>query len=96
MLDDWEKMCMGYGLSMFESLEGARITYLKAKSRRRSIQLEAFVAEKGDAIAELDLMEEDGVSSRPHSQGRGHFTFHEFEGTDLYTRIIRKTLISEG
>ena len=95
-LDEWEYMCRGYGLSMFGSVEVAKGTYLDAKSRRRSNLLKGFVEEKGDAIAQLELMEEDGIRSQPHDQGRGHFTFHEYLGTNLYNRIISKIQIEEA
>lgn len=95
MLDEFETMCKGYGLSMFGSREAAKQTYLKATSRKRPNLLRSFVEEKGDAIAELQLREEDGISSQPNDHGSGHFTFHEYKGTNLYNRIISKTPIFE-
>jgi hypothetical protein len=95
MLDDWDKMCMGYGLSMFGSFEVAKTRYLKQLGRLKESLFQDFVEEKGSAVAQLGLSKDDGIASYPHDQGKGHFTFHEYEGANLYLRIINITPILE-
>lgn len=48
----------------------------------------AFVDEKGDSIAELEMTENEGIFGDVND-GNGHFTFHEFEETDLAKNILK-------
>jgi hypothetical protein len=91
-----DKSCIGFRLSIFGSFEDAKNTYLYIKSKSRPKMWEYFVSEKGDTVAELGLLAEDGVVSPPSNQGNGHYTFHEYKDVDLYARIISKTHIAEG
>jgi hypothetical protein len=86
MLDDSDKMCTGYGLSMFDSLSNSLLKYQKEYSRRNVHQQEHFKQDKGSYIALLHLTENDGVADAPNSYG--HFTFHEYLNTCFETRHI--------
>lgn len=79
MFDTDDENCMGYGLSMFHSLESAKVKFSKLPSRLQK--------DKGDSVAELSLQCQDGLAGKPNLQG--HFTFHEFEITDLKQRIVQ-------
>lgn len=86
MLDDSDKMCMGYGLSMFNSFQNALDRYKKLYKKKRSISHEDFLSEKGDSIAELSLNNNDGVYGDLNNNN-GHFTFHEYEDCNLDSKI---------
>jgi len=85
MLDISDKMCMGYGLSMFDSQKGACEKYLQLWNGKRAHQRVQMGADLGKSVAQLDLQCSDGVSGS--AEKYGHFTFHEYQGVELSTRI---------
>lgn len=91
MLDDSDKMCMGYGLSFFNTCEDAIKKYKTIYNKQRPKQKKTFLEEKGDTIAHINLEVSDGTSSEPNNEG--HFTFHEYVDTNLSTKIVNLTAI---
>jgi hypothetical protein len=87
MLDEADLMCKGFGLSLFDTFDHANARYLALYKRKRGISHDDFVAEKGDAIAELVLTGEEGLFG-DKNEANGHFTFHEFETTDLTKNVL--------
>ncbi|WPU98208.1 hypothetical protein SNE26_19480 [Mucilaginibacter sp. cycad4] len=86
LLDDSDKLCMGYGLSFFDTPENAlnRYRLLYNKQKRDSLK-EIFKNDKGTQIAIIKI-ENDGLGDEPNSTN-GHFTFHEYTGIDLANKI---------
>jgi hypothetical protein len=87
MLDDSELMCKGFGLSFFDTYVHAFARYEALYKRKRGVSHEAFIFEKGDSIAELGMMENDCIFGDLNEEN-GHFTFHEFEETDLAKNVL--------
>lgn len=87
ILDDSDKLCIGYGLSLFDTLENANSKYKKEYTKRREHQRESFVINIGNCIATLGLENTDGIANQPVKENHGHFTFHEYENTDLRSKI---------
>ncbi len=87
MLDDSDKMCMGYGLSMFDTFENALAKYKKIFRKLRSHQKIQFKEDKGNYIALLDVTKNIGVADKPNEKNYGHFTFHEYEEIDLQEKV---------
>jgi hypothetical protein len=85
MFDTEDENCMGYGLSMFNALDSAKLKFLKLKKQLQK--------DKGDSVAALKLENQDGLAGASNQQG--HFTFHEYEATDLTTRITNVYSIVE-
>lgn len=85
ILDDNDLMCMGYGLSMFDTKENALSRYKWVYEKLREHQQFQFVDDKGDSIALVELIKEDGLADDPNKYG--HFTFHEFDAVDLSKRV---------
>ena len=46
-----------------------------------------FARTVGDYLAEIHLKQVDGVGSIPDSSNYRHFTFHEYQNTDLSKRV---------
>ncbi len=88
MLDDTDKMCMGYGLSMFNSWNNSIKKYQKEFKKRRQHQREQFIQDKGSYIAFLKLTKNDGIADEPNEGNFGHFTFHEYSPTRLELKVI--------
>lgn len=88
MLDDSDKMCMAYGLSMFDTLVNSLSRYKKEYNRRRPHQREQFKQDKGSFIALVKLTKSDGVANIPNVNNYGHFTFHEYSETSLVTKVL--------
>lgn len=88
MLDDTDRMCLGYGLSMFDSLKNSRAKYEKEYKNRRQHQRKHFIQDKGNYIAMLTLNKNDGLADTPNEENFGHFTFHEYS----YTKLEKKEL----
>ncbi|HYV90386.1 MAG TPA: hypothetical protein VE978_01325 [Chitinophagales bacterium] len=83
ILDDSDKSCMSYGLSLFNSPANALYRYKKLiKNMRGKFQREKFKQEKGNTIASVAIQNDEGVAG-DMSQETGHFTFHEYEGTNF-------------
>lgn len=92
MLDDTDLMCKGYGLSLFNTFENGLSRFETLYKRKRGISHDDFVNEKGNAIALLEMIENEGVYGDLNA-GNGHFTLHEYEGTDLSLKIVNITEI---
>jgi len=88
MLDDTDKMCTGYGLSMFDSLINSINKYQKEYKIRRQHQREQFIQDKGSYIALLNLSKNDGIADKPNKDNFGHFTFHEYYHTRLENKVL--------
>ncbi len=87
LLDDADLMCMGYGLSLFDSLENAYSQYKRAYVRTRENAKSIFVNDKGSFIATLQLNYADGVGNEAHKNNHGHFTFYEYENVNLREKV---------
>lgn len=87
MLDDTDLMCKGFGLSFFDSFAHAFNRYEALYKRKRGLSHKAFILEKGDSIAELEMTENEGIFGDINVEN-GHFTFHEFDETDLSKNIL--------
>jgi hypothetical protein len=87
MLDDSDKMCMVYGLSMFNSLINSLSKYQKEYKQRRQHQREQFIQDKGSYISLLKLTKNDGIADEPSENNYGHFTFHEYSHTSLEDKV---------
>jgi hypothetical protein len=85
MLDETDNMCKGFGLSLFDSIENAYKKYKELYCKKREHQREDFINEKGRYIATLKLLCSDGVAGSFSKSG--HFTFHEYESTNLKNRM---------
>jgi hypothetical protein len=92
MLDDFDLMCKGHGLSLFDTLEHGIARYKKLYKNKRGVSHQTFIEEKGDAVATLKLDAEDGVAGDLNLEN-GHFTFHEYEETDLSNQIVHITTL---
>jgi hypothetical protein len=88
LIDDSDLMCMGYGLSMFDSLENAVSKYRDLHRNKRANQKRIFVEDKGTMVANLQVTEEDGIANTPHKTNYGHFTFYEYEDKNLSGKIV--------
>lgn len=92
MLDNTDLLCKGYGLSLFDTFENGLSRFKNLYNRKRGISHDDFVNEKGNAIATLEMIKNDGVYGDLNTVN-GHFTFHEYEGTDLSSKIVNITEI---
>ena len=88
MLDDSDKMCMAYGLSMFNTLINSLTKYQKEYNKRRFHQREHFKQDIGSCIALLKLTKNDGIADDPNENNYGHFTFHEYSDINLETKDL--------
>jgi hypothetical protein len=87
MLDDSDLMCKGLGLSFFDTHAHAIARYEALYKRKRGLSHEAFILEKGDGIAELEMTKNEGIFGDRNNEN-GHFTFHEFEEIDLAKKVL--------
>lgn len=87
ILDDTDKMCMGYGLSIFDSFENAFEKYKKQYTNRRSHLRLGFILDFGECIATLQVTYSDGIAAEPSKTNFGHFTFHEYENVNLRDKV---------
>lgn len=87
MLDDSDKMCMGYGLSMFDTLKNSINKYQKEYKKRRPHQREQFIQDKGSFIALVRLGINDGLADEPNPDNFGHFTFYEYYQAELINKV---------
>ena len=88
MLDKNDSLCMGFGLSLFDSDLNGRKRYQKVFLSKRGLDRDSRIKEMGDSIAELNIKKSDGISGHQNFE-TGHFTFHEFKGVSLPERIVR-------
>lgn len=91
MLDETDKMCKGFGLSFFDTDVNARSRFIALYNKKRNITHEDFVADYGDAVAEVNIKGQ-GICG-DFNLTNGHFTFHEFESVELSEKIIVITKI---
>ncbi|WP_184549072.1 hypothetical protein [Mucilaginibacter sp. FT3.2] len=87
LLNDSDKLCMGYGLSFFDSPQNAlnRYSTLFEKQKRAHLK-EIFKTDKGTQIAVIKIEHEDGLANEPNATN-GHFTFHEYELVEFKEKI---------
>ncbi|MGL4597124.1 MAG: hypothetical protein ACRCYO_06340 [Bacteroidia bacterium] len=93
-LDDSDKMCSGFGLSLYTDEAKAKKHYkavLAVKPPKLQVK---FRKDKGDCIAHLRLHKADGVAGDFNAE-TSHFDFHESIDTDLNVRIIKRINIFE-
>ncbi len=89
VLDESDKMCSGYGLSLYKNETEAKARY-KAVLANKPPKLQVkFRRDKGDYIAHLQLHETDGLAG-DFNEETSHFDFHEYENADLSKRIIKR------
>ena len=93
MLDDTDKMCMGYGLSVFNLLSNAIGKYESIYRKKRRHLKAMFIEDVGEAVAEIKIKRENGIGNEPNLNNFGHFTFHEYENKDIANSIVCKTEI---
>jgi len=93
MLDDTDKMCMGYGLSVFNTQLNALSKYESLYKKKRKHLKKIFIEDIGNAVAKIKIEREDGIGNKPNLNNFGHFTFHEYENKDLANSIVCKTEI---
>ena len=87
MLDDSDKMCVAFGLSMFDTLLNSKLKYQKEYNKRRPHLRDQFKQDKGGYIALVNLTQDDGVADQPNENNYGHFTFHEYSETSLVDKV---------
>lgn len=88
ILDDSDKLCASYGLSMFLTLKHAAKRYQSRIRHTRACHRQKQIEEYGKEIALLNLEINDGVAGDLNSDS-GHFTFHQYENVDLKNKITR-------
>ena len=76
--------CKGYGLSFFDTANGAIDRYLELITSKPNL-----IDTLGNNLGEIYLTPQDGVCSEPETNNNGHFTFHEYKNTDLARKIIK-------
>lgn len=87
VLDDTDLLCKGFGLSLFNTFEQSEKRYQALYKRKSVVSHEEFIAEKGNAIAELMIHQIDGKFGDLNERN-GHFTFHEYETTNLTNNVL--------
>lgn len=86
ILDNSDLLCMGFGLSLFDTNANAFSLYSNRYNKSRNkIAKENFILEKGTCIAQVKIEKSDGIADEPSSTG--HFTFHEYLDCDLKKNI---------
>jgi hypothetical protein len=85
-------MCKGYGLSLFDNFENGLSRFENLYQKKRGVSHKDFISEKGNSIAMLEMDGNEGVYGDLNT-GNGHFTLHEYEGTDLSSKIVNITEI---
>jgi len=68
--------CLGYALSLFDTLDNARRRFQQISQFNRN-----FYKVVGTHIARAQIEAADGVASRP--DGHGHISLHEAENANL-------------
>ena len=81
--DDNDMNCKGYGLSMFATEIGAYERYKKQIHKKPKLK-----ETLGSLIAKIKILPIQGIGSEPENNNYTHFTFHEYEGTDLTKNIV--------
>jgi hypothetical protein len=80
---DLTSKCAGYGLSLFQSAQGAR-EFFRGWMEKTNGKYAKLV---GDHLAATSLETDDGVGSSPALVNHSHFTFHEYEDVDLAKKV---------
>jgi hypothetical protein len=86
--------CKSWGLSMFETLDGAKARYLNLYNRKRVHQQSDFKRVYGTHIAGLILSAALGRAGDREDEFT-HFTFHEHTGVELNNHITSISPIFE-
>lgn len=86
ILDNSDLVCKGYGLSFFNSYNNAKEKYKRLYTNKRVKFRDSFMEDYGDSIAKIQLLKKLGISGDLNKE-TGHFTFHEYEETNLINRI---------
>ena len=76
--------CKGYGLSLFDTSEGAIDRYQELIASKPNL-----IETLGNSLGEINLSFEDGIGSEPETNNNGHFTFHEYQKADLAKKIFQ-------
>lgn len=87
VLEDSDLMCIGYGLSFFDSLIKAYEKYLNLYNKKREHLKVIFISDYGNSIAKININKSDGLKGN-HNTETGHFTFHIYDHCDLTSQII--------
>ncbi len=82
---DMEMKCKGFGLSLYQNKNGALANYNRWLAKTNG----KFARIVGSQIATIQIMAHDGVCSEIEN-GDTHFTFFEFETTNLVEKIEGK------
>lgn len=83
VLDDNDKDCKGYALSLFKDFSSSKGLYIKAYLRMdRLSKREKFKIKKGTHSAKVIITKADGVSDSP-DKITGHFNFFEYKECNL-------------
>ena len=93
MFDETDKMCMGYGLSLFDTRSNALNRYVNLYQKKRKYLKMKFIEDFGNSISEIEIKTENGIGNKPNVKNFGHFTFHEYEKTNFVNNIICQTEI---
>jgi hypothetical protein len=72
-VNDLASKCAGFGLSLFQSPQGAKAKFEEMMEKTRG----NFSNLVGDHLAGIALNKEDGIGSQPNMDNFSHFTFHE-------------------
>ena len=86
VIDNDDRGCTGYALSLYKDLDSAVASYMKSYERiDRKSKLEKFKREKGTFTAKINIIKDDGVSDTPKEGG--HFNFFEYADSALLKGI---------
>ncbi len=80
---DTENQCKSYGLSMFVDKSKAQLRFISLLKRTKG----RYATTVGSSIAIINLSENDGKCSDWRDDFYSHFTFHEFDKTDLKNKV---------
>ncbi len=86
-LDDNDKGCIYYALSVYKDLKSARNAYKYRCSKFRTEDLEMkFRDAIGEYAAKLQIEKADGISNAPDNR-TGHISFYEYTDCKLLDKI---------
>lgn len=82
---DKKRKCQDYSLSVWDTLELAKIKFLEQYTRQPPNKQSEYIANKGDSVALICLKKEHGVLSKNKN---GHFSLFEYSGVELHKNIM--------
>jgi hypothetical protein len=86
-LDDNDKDCKGYAVSLFKDVTSSKGWYIKSYARMdRPTKRDRFKANKGTHSAKITITKDDGVSDFPDIIS-GHFNFFEYKECNLVNTV---------